>query len=91
MYSYPLTFQAAILVRSSAPLAIKPVEFRGPLLAGQVLVKLRFSGICGKQLEEIDASDGEDPFLPHLLGHEGTGTVMDTGPGVTKTKLDHLF
>ena len=88
MYSYPLTFQAAILERSSAPLAIKPVEFRGPLLAGQILVKLSFSGICGKQLEEIDASDGEDSFLPHLLGHEGTGTVMDTGPGVTKTKRD---
>ena len=51
-------------------------------------MKLRFSGICGKQLEEIDASDGADPFLPHLLGHEGTGTVMDTGPGVTKSEPD---
>ncbi len=88
MMKYPLTFLAAILEKNNEPLALKPVEFRGPLLVGQILVKLRFSGICGKQLEEIDASDGADPFLPHLLGHEGTGTVMDTGPGVTKTKPD---
>ena len=51
-------------------------------------MKLRFSGICGKQLEEIDASDGADLFLSQLLGHEGTGTVMDTDPRVTKTKPD---
>ena len=87
MVKYPLTFQAAVLESHNAPLAMKAVEFRGPLLVGQVLVKLCFSGICGKQLEEIDASDGEDRFLPHLLGHEGTGTVVDVGPGVTKAKF----
>lgn len=87
MVKYPLTFQAAVLESNNAPLAMRPVEFRGPLLVGQVLVKLCFSGICGKQLEEIDASDGEDRFLPHLLGHEGSGTVVDVGPGVTKAKF----
>lgn len=87
MIKYPLTFQAAVLESNNAPLAMRPVEFRGPLLVGQVLVKLCFSGICGKQLEEIDASDGEDRFLPHLLGHEGSGTVVDIGPGVTKAKF----
>ena len=87
MIKYPLTFQAAVLESNNAPLAMRPVEFRGPLLVGQVLVRLCFSGICGKQLEEIDASDGEDRFLPHLLGHEGSGTVVDIGPGVTKAKF----
>lgn len=87
MVKYPFTFQAAVLESNNAPLAMRPVEFRGPLLVGQVLVKLCFSGICGKQLEEIDASDGEDRFLPHLLGHEGSGTVVDVGPGVTKAKF----
>jgi S-(hydroxymethyl)glutathione dehydrogenase/alcohol dehydrogenase len=29
---------------------------------------------------------GEDKFLPHTLGHEGSGIVMETGPGVTKVK-----
>ena len=84
MIKYPLKFQAAVLEKNNSPLVIQVVEFQGPLSVGQVLVKLSFSGICGKQLEEIEGSDGEDRFLPHLLGHEGTGTVADTGPGVTK-------
>ena len=29
---------------------------------------------------------GKDNFLPHLLGHEGYGQVIDIGPGVTKIK-----
>ena len=52
------------------------------LAVGQVLVKIHFSGICGSQLGEIDGVKGPDQFLPHLLGHEGSGTVISTGPGV---------
>jgi S-(hydroxymethyl)glutathione dehydrogenase/alcohol dehydrogenase len=53
---------------------------------GQVLVKIHFSGICGAQLNEISAAKGPDKFLPHLLGHEGSGTVLETGEGVTTVK-----
>ena len=60
--------------------------FRGNLREGQVLVKLFYSGICGKQIEEIDGLGGDDPYLPHMLGHEGTGIVIDTGPNVFKVK-----
>ena len=51
---------------------------------GQVLVKVYYSGLCGAQLNEIDGAKGEDKFLPHLLGHEGSGLVLDIGPGVKK-------
>jgi S-(hydroxymethyl)glutathione dehydrogenase/alcohol dehydrogenase len=27
---------------------------------------------------------GADPYLPHMLGHEGSGEVLEIGPGVTK-------
>ena len=58
---------------------------------GQVLVKVAYSGICGKQLEEISGKRGEDPYLPHLLGHEGAGEVVSIGPGVRKVKEgDHV-
>ena len=58
---------------------------------GQVLVKVAYSGICGKQIEEISGKRGEDPYLPHLLGHEGAGVVKDVGPGVKKVKAgDHV-
>ena len=45
-----------------------------------------YSGICGAQINEIDAVKGKDKFLPHLLGHEGSGIVENVGEGVTKVK-----
>ena len=80
----PLTFRAAVLEKNLSPLVFRDVTFQGPLKAGQVLVKLLYSGICGKQIEEIDGLGGHDPHLPHLLGHEGTGEVLAVGPGVKK-------
>jgi S-(hydroxymethyl)glutathione dehydrogenase/alcohol dehydrogenase len=81
---YPLKFKAAILRKISTPLNIEEITFRGPLKKGQVLVKLLYTGICGKQIEEIDEKGQPDKFLPHLLGHEGTAKIIDTGPGVDK-------
>ena len=82
--------KAAILMKQNAPLAIESVEIP-KLDVGHVLVKIEDSGICGKQLEEISGKRGEDPFLPHLLGHEGAGIVMEVGPGVRKVKSgDHV-
>ena len=61
------------------------------LFAGQVLVKISYSGICGAQINEIEAAKGPDKFLPHLLGHEGSGIVLEAGPGVTTVKEgDHV-
>jgi S-(hydroxymethyl)glutathione dehydrogenase/alcohol dehydrogenase len=58
---------------------------------GQVLVQIHCTGICGAQLGEIDGKKGADKFLPHLLGHEGGGVVLDVGPGVTQVrKGDHV-
>ena len=61
-------------------------EAAGAAQAGQVLVRIACSGICGSQLGEIDGAKGEDRFLPHLLGHEGAGTVLEVGPGVRHVK-----
>lgn len=88
--SYPLKFKAAILEQNHCPLIIDEVTFSGPLEPGQVLVKMLTSGICGKQLEEIEATRGKDPYLPHMLGHEGCGTVVDIGPGVQKVVPGNL-
>jgi S-(hydroxymethyl)glutathione dehydrogenase/alcohol dehydrogenase len=73
-------FRAAILDQSGQPLVVDTVQLPSELLAGQVLVKVLFSGICGTQLHEIDAAKGPDRFLPHLLGHEGFGEVLEVGP-----------
>ena len=77
-----ISFSAAILVEQNQPLIVDEISFEDQLSVGQVLVKLDYSGICGSQLGEISGVKGPDPYLPHLLGHEGSGTVIDIGPGI---------
>jgi len=83
--------KSAILVESKKPLVVAEVEPPTKLEFGQVLVKVCYSGICGAQINEIDAIKGPDRFLPHLLGHEGSGIVEKIGEGVTTVKSgDHV-
>jgi S-(hydroxymethyl)glutathione dehydrogenase/alcohol dehydrogenase len=77
--------RAAILVEQKKPLVIEEVEVP-PLKLGQVLVKVLASGICGSQIGEINGVKGPDRFLPHLLGHEGCGEVLEAGEGVRSVK-----
>ena len=86
-----MKIQAAILVETKQPLAVEEITWDGPLRFGQVLVQLHFSGICGAQINEIEGAKGPDKFLPHLLGHEGSGEVLEVGEGVTRVKPgDHV-
>lgn len=77
---------AAILVEIGKPLVLAELEIP-ELKQGQALVKIAFSGICHTQILECRGYRGEDKYLPHCLGHEGSGTVYDVGPGVTKVKV----
>mgnify|MGYP000636823385 CR=1 FL=1 len=83
--------KAAILTESKKPLVVDEIEYPKKLEYGQVLVDVLFSGICGAQINEIDAVKGPDKFLPHLLGHEGSGIVKEVGLGVSTVKEgDHV-
>jgi len=86
----PKKMKAAILVEQCKPLVIDEIELPSALEIGQVLVKIHYSGICGSQLGEIDGAKGPDAYLPHLLGHEASGTVIAIGPGVKHVKPDDL-
>lgn len=80
--------KAAVLTQLNRPLEIVlGLEWKA-LGWGQVLVKLAYSGVCRSQLMEARGRRGHDAFLPHLLGHEGSGQVMEIGAGVTKVKVD---
>ena len=78
--------KAAILVESRKALEVADIKLPEQLAYGQVHVKIHFSGICGAQINEIEAAKGPDKFLPHLLGHEASGTVLRIGPGVKTVK-----
>src|SRR5204863_8468809 len=77
--------QAAILVETGKPIVIGTLEIP-KLKKGQVIVEIAFSGVCHTQILEARGRRGPDKFLPHCLGHEGSGTVVEVGEGVTKVK-----
>jgi S-(hydroxymethyl)glutathione dehydrogenase/alcohol dehydrogenase len=79
----PKITQAAVLETCGSPLVIRNIQLPD-LLAGQVLVKVFYSGVCRSQLMEVQGKRGVDPWLPHLLGHEGSGEVIAVGEGVKK-------
>ncbi len=78
---------AAILVETNKPLIIDNIQIP-KLHPGQVLVEIKYSGICHTQLLEVNGHRGKDEFLPHLLGHEGSGKVVEIGDDVKKVKPD---
>jgi len=80
--------KAAILYQVNRPFVIEKIIVP-ELKTGQVLVDIAYSGICGSQINEIKGLKGEDKFLPHTLGHEGSGTVEAVGPGVKKVKRNN--
>tara|TARA_Y200000002_G_scaffold383026_1_gene402679 strand:+ start:125 stop:1198 length:1074 start_codon:yes stop_codon:yes gene_type:complete len=79
-------FKAAVLEKQKSPLKLVSNVKIPRLKKGQVLVKLAYSGVCHSQIMEIEGLRGEDKYLPHFLGHEGSGIVIETGPDVTKVK-----
>lgn len=78
--------KAVILERLKKPLVVADIAMPVALVGGQVRVRILAAGLCGSQLHEIDGNRGEDKYLPHLLGHEGSGIVEEAGPDVTKVK-----
>ena len=76
---------AAVLIAHNQPLEIVTLDLP-PLQAGQLIVKMAYSGVCQSQLMEVTGKRGKDPYLPHLLGHEGSGEVIEIGEGVSKVK-----
>ena len=79
-----IKIKAAILEKTNNNLVIKNIFYQNILKKNQVLVKLFYTGICGSQIGEISGIKGKDIFLPHLLGHEATGEVLETAKNVRK-------
>jgi len=76
---------AAVLVEVGKPLELADLGI--PVLKpGQTLIEVSYSGVCHTQVGEARGHRGEDKFLPHCLGHEGSGIVREIGPGVSKVK-----
>lgn len=79
------TMKAAVVREFGKPLSIEqmPVPKPGP---GEVLVKIKASGVCHTDLHAADGDWPVKPKLPFIPGHEGAGIVAALGPGVTGLK-----
>jgi S-(hydroxymethyl)glutathione dehydrogenase/alcohol dehydrogenase len=83
--------KAAVLYQTHQPLQVETLNIPEPD-KGQVLVRMKASGLCRSQLNEWRGLKGPDRFLPHLMGHEGAGIVEAIGPLVNKIKeKDHVL
>src|ERR1041384_936107 len=80
---------AAILVETAKPLELWDIDIP-PWRSGRVLVEVFYSGPCRTQVMEAWGMKGEDKWLPHCLGHEGVGRVLETGTEVTRVKTGDL-
>lgn len=68
--------------------SVEEIELDPPR-PGEVMVKLAASGICHTD-EHFDVGDVPIPWAPLLGGHEGAGTVVEVGEGVTEFAVgDH--
>jgi S-(hydroxymethyl)glutathione dehydrogenase/alcohol dehydrogenase len=76
--------RAAIAVAAGAPLEIDEIDVAGPR-AGEVLVRIRATGVCHTDAFTLSGADPEGIF-PAVLGHEGAGEVVEIGAGVTSVR-----
>src|SRR5438477_8668080 len=82
--------RAAVAWEAGKALSIETVELDGPK-DGEVLVEIKATGICHTDKYTLSGADPEGLF-PSILGHEGAGVVVDTGPGVrTLKKGEHVI
>ncbi len=81
--------KAAVLTGQLQPLEIRTDVEVAPPKQNELKIKLAASGVCHS---DLSAQNGTLPLMtPIVLGHEGAGTVVEVGPGVTKFKEgDHV-
>ena len=82
--------RAAIAREAGQPLSIETIQVDGPR-EGEVMVEIKATGVCHTDAFTLSGADPEGLF-PSVLGHEGAGIVVDTGPGVPSVSTgDHVI
>jgi S-(hydroxymethyl)glutathione dehydrogenase/alcohol dehydrogenase len=82
--------RAAVAFAAGEPLQIVEIDVHPPR-KGEVLVKITHTGVCHTDAFTLSGDDPEGLF-PVVLGHEGAGTVIEVGEGVTSVKPgDHVI
>ncbi len=78
---------AAVLFNINKPLKILSIDLPENLKKNQVLIKNLYSGICGTQIAEYKGLKNNQKYLPHLMGHESVGVVIQKHSSVSKLNI----
>lgn len=80
--------RAVVFRDTETPVSVEEVELAAPK-AGEVRVKIAAAGVCHSDLH-LRQSDWVVP-TPLVMGHEGSGVVVELGEGVTSLAIgDHV-
>jgi len=86
----PIQCLAAVAWEAKKPLTMETIEVMPPR-AGEVRIKVLYTGVCHTDAYTLDGHDPEGKF-PCVLGHEGGGVVESVGEGVTSVQAgDHVI
>src|SRR5215471_9856352 len=81
----PTKGRGALARNFKQPLHLEEVTFSDPG-PGEILVRMRASGVCHTDLHAVDGDWPIKPHLPFIPGHEGIGVAAKIGPGVQGVK-----
>lgn len=85
--------KALVIYEKNGPFVLDEVELDAPG-PGEVLVRVAACGLCHTDILAKEAGEEvafNDIPLPMVLGHEGSGVVVETGPGVDYCQVgDHV-
>ncbi len=77
-----LKTEAIIYKKKNKKLLLEEIAFTAPN-SDEVIIQNLYSGLCGSILINLS----REPKNPELLGHEGTGIVLDKGKNVKHVKI----
>jgi len=81
----PTKGRGALVRNFKQPLHFEEVDFSDPR-PGEILVRMRASGVCHTDLHAVDGDWPVKPHLPFIPGHEGVGVAAKVGSNVRNVK-----
>src|SRR5688500_2916464 len=85
MGKFEMSTMLTARLHGPADLRLEEIPHPGAPQAGEVLLRVRSTGICGSDLHPYENGAMGDTLLgsPLILGHEFSGVIEDVGGGVT--------
>ena len=79
----------AVIVNEGGALSLEDIDIPKITSPDQILVKIAYCGLCGSDIPRIFHHGAH--FYPIILGHEFSGTVIETGNDVTEFEVGDLI